>query len=171
MKKDSTTRIERRLAKKKFKKENKNMLKRNKCWDELEMLHAATVGLLYSTKNITPLLRSEEIMSKIDSKEAVKISQVIANDLTHYKEKIEVIHNKHKNKTGGSDDPDVLMECIMIGQEYMELSDSFQRVVSPNIDRLLEMAASVADADSKTNSEVIETPIEEKPVEVSNEQQ
>lgn len=172
MKKSSQARIERRLAKKKFKKENKTMLENNKCWDELEMLHAGVVGLFYSTKNITPLLRNEEIMKRIDAKEAMKISQIIANDLIYYKTRCEAIHNKHSGKSGGSDDPDVIFETIMIGQEYMELSESFQMVVTPNIDRILQMAAAVADevdAATKQNNDSIdnETVVEEN-TEVNN---
>lgn len=162
MKKDSTTRIERRLAKKKFKKENKTMLKTNKCWDELEMLHASTVGLLFSTQNITPLLRNGELISKMDSKEALRISQVISKDLIYFKEKLESVYNKHKDKKGGSENPDVLFQCIMIGQEYIEISDSFNRIVTPNIDRLLAMAAEVA---GLTVDPIAGQPVEEAAVE------
>lgn len=177
MKKSSRARIERRLAKKKFKKENSNMLNNNKCWDELEMLHAGVVGLLYSTKNITPLLRNEEIMKRIDSKEAMKISQIIANDLIHYKDRCDAIHNKHAGKSGGSDNPDVIFETIMIGQEYMDLTESFQMVVTPNIDRILAMASAVADEidalakeGKNEDSTVAETtePVLEESIEVKN---
>lgn len=153
MKTPSKARIERRLAKKKFKKENGNMLKHNKCWDELEMLHAASAGLLYSTNNITPILRNEEILSKVDASEMVSISKVIANDLSLYKTKLENIYAKHSGKVGGSDDPDDILTTIMIGQEYIELSDSFQNIVSPNIDKILAMAAKVADIDYKLDTE------------------
>lgn len=144
MKKCSQVRIKRRLAKKKFKKENRTMLKTNKCWDELEMLHATTAGLFFSTKNITPILRNDALVEKMGKVEVARIASVINSDLGHYKNELEKIHQRHAGKMGGSDDPDTLFETVMIGQKYSELVDSFNLVVTPNLDRLLNMAAQAA---------------------------
>lgn len=139
MKKCSPARINRRLQKKEFIKENKTMLKTNKCWDELHMLHAGTVALLFSTKNITPLLRNEEAMAKLNRDEINQIVSLITKDLEHYKNRIDAIYLKHQKKSGGSDDPNILFECIGYSQEYIAISESFNMIVAPNIDRILTM--------------------------------
>ena len=56
-------------------------------------------------------------------------------------------------KLAVKDDPDDILTTIMIGQEYIELSDSFQNIVSPNIDKILAMAAKAADIDYKLDTE------------------
>lgn len=139
MKKSSVARTDRRLKKKAFIKENQTMLKTNKCWDELHLLHAGTVALLFSTKNITPLLRDEKALAKVNKEEVLQLANLIARDLELYKNKIDAIYAKHSKRTGGSDDPDTLFECIDISQEYMALTDSFSMVVAPNIDRILNI--------------------------------
>lgn len=164
MKKCSDARIKRRLEKKKLRKEtNNNLLTNNKCWDELEMMAGAVVGALFTTKEITPILRNEELVDKMGREEVTTLSRVIANDINSLKNRVMETHEKHKDKTGGSSNIDEIMESLLIGDEYREITEAYSNVVLPNITRILDMAKECINKEEQENIETTDdtTPVEE----------
>lgn len=163
MKKCSDARIKRRLEKKKMKKEtSNNLLNNNKCWDELEMMAGAVVGALFTTKEITPILKNEELVNKMGRDEVTTLSRVIANDINSLKNRVMETYEKHKDKTGGSSNIDEIMESLLIGDEYREITEAYSNVVLPNITRILNMAKDCVDKEEENPESTVETtPVEE----------
>ena len=91
------------------------------------------------------------------------LSRVIANDINSLKNRVMETHEKHKDKTGGSSNIDEIMESLLIGDEYREITEAYSNVVLPNITRILDMAKECIDKEEQENPESADdtTPVEE----------
>lgn len=154
MKTTSVARNQRRMKKKQIKKEQTNILKTNKCWDELELLHGATVGLFFSTKEIVPILKDEKLMSLMEDRQDIEnTAECIAKDISSLKDNLIAINAKHRGKTGGTRNEDQLLEAAMIGQEYIDVAETFNSIVTPNIMKIAECAQVAINKHESNNAE------------------
>lgn len=108
-----------------------------KCWDELHELHLACAGMLASISPLASVLRDKKAIAQCsDTKALVEEAKILSNDMLTYSNKLQEIQSKHKERHGGDDNPDNLMACLQIAEQYYAWIDSFQTVVTPTYDSL-----------------------------------
>lgn len=104
------------------------------CWDELKGLHRYCVELLSTPAPIATALSNRDIVSKCkDAGVLVHDARLLKQDMEVYSQRLQAILASHSDKSGGTDDPDQLMEALDIGEQYQQWIDSFQSVVVPTV--------------------------------------
>ena len=110
---------------------------KNNCWDELNSLYVSCGELLTTPAPIAMALRDRAVVANCRDAEALKAdSKILARDMQSYKESLENIKKGHAGKTGGTENPDELMNSFDMGEQYQQWIMSFQSVVIPTVQSL-----------------------------------
>lgn len=108
-------------------------------WDDLARVYLECRALSVAPAQVLPLLKDPQKLAKVKSPETlVDQAKVLSKDVEQYNARLETIHTKHAGQSGSSDDPDVLMQALSIGEEYQTWLVSFQTVVMPMVGEILE---------------------------------
>lgn len=104
------------------------------CWDELHGLYANSVDLMASIYPITEALRDRAAVARCRSQsELLRDAQILARDQEEYRARLSSIYATHKDRHGGTDDPNELMQALHIGEQYSHWMSSFEAVVLPTV--------------------------------------
>lgn len=108
-------------------------------WDDLIRLHAECQALSVTPSQVLPLLKDQEALSQVkDTSTLVQQASVLQKDVMEYKTRLEAIYSKHSQRTGSTQSPDELMYVLTLGEEYQEWMHSYQSVVIPVVQTILE---------------------------------
>lgn len=112
----------------------------NAGWDDLKRAYLECRGITVMPLSVTTLMTNEEMVSKIkDIDELKKQALVLSKDIKYYNDKLDEIHNRHKDRVGNCTDENDLVHCLNIGEEYQEWLISYQTVVMPTVNSILTM--------------------------------
>lgn len=121
------------------KKELDAHLKENKTYDELNTTFYRCKELLLSHTYILAVIKDPDLIACIQNK-TVFIDNVrsLARDLKAMDDELLQIHNQHEGKTGGTSDPDELLRCLNINEQYFLFMERHDHVVQPTAIELAE---------------------------------
>lgn len=124
---------------------------KDEAWDDLHRLYLECRALSVQPSQVTPLLKDQELLSKLDdAKELVNKARVLSKDVTEHNNRLQLIHNKHADRSGGSQSNDELMQVLAIGEEYREWMEGFQIVVMPTVVEIMQQFEAVTTVTTTT---------------------
>ena len=119
-------------------KKNGNILKNNACWDELEGMYNSMCHLLVSHSALSELAKNEVLNSYVVDKDMLSTNlNILSNDLTKMNDDLTQLHNMHAGRTGGTKDPNILMDTIVIFEKYNLFMEMHDAVVMPTAYQLI----------------------------------
>lgn len=111
-------------------------------WDDLQRLYMECQAISTTPSQVLPLLKDSEKLAKIqDTQSLIQQSKVLHKDAETYKQRLMAINAKHAGRSGSTQNPDELMYVLALGEEYQEWLHSYQSVVLPTVQNILEMFA------------------------------
>ena len=111
----------------------------NKCWDELNSMYSSMCGLLASHANLSIFASNKELVANVIDRDLLATNiRILARDLEVLNLDLSKIHNLHANKSGGTDNPDELMNTIGIFEQYNLFMERHDAVVMPTAYHLIE---------------------------------
>ena len=108
-------------------------------WEDLTVLYSTCNGALSMVHPVSNLLMQldEGRIPAEDIKVIKTLAIQMTRDITNYTASVEIIHGKHKGRAGIINDPDMLFTCIAIGEDYQAWISSFEAVIMPVAQDLL----------------------------------
>lgn len=104
------------------------------CWDEIEQLRMCCLELMTKPGGIIGLLRDREAIARAASKDdLLEEAKILQADMEEYRHRLEVIYDRHKDRSGSATNPDDLTNALHVGELYTEWMNSFQTVVLPTL--------------------------------------
>jgi hypothetical protein len=138
MTKKSHARLQRDMEKKQAELSAKALAK-NTCYDDLNQIHAQCAAVLQGHVAIANLARDQELLAHVrDHKLLVHNIQALTQDLTAMNSELTEIRSQHLGKTGGSQDPDEVMGCITVYEQYALFLQRHDGVMMPTALHLAE---------------------------------
>lgn len=114
-------------------------LKENACWDDLEQIRQQCLGMIQKHTYIAGFLRDRELMAHVeDIPLLTERARLLQRDLVSLGEDLEKLYDLHRGKTGGAEDPDVLMHSIHIHEQYSLFMERHEGVVMPTVGAILD---------------------------------
>ena len=111
----------------------------NQCWDELNGIYDAAKLTLQQHNMVATYKNSPEVLKHLENPAStVNNLRVLGKDIQQLSVELTEIHNKHKDKTGGSKNIDDVMRTIELGSEYQTLLQKHDAVVMPTALKVLE---------------------------------
>ena len=130
----------------------------NTCWDDLNSMYSSMCQLLCSHTALSEFTNNAELMSAVINKELlISNINILSNDLNSMNIELINIHDMHKNMSGGTKDPDMLMYSIGIFEHYNLFMEKHDAVILPtaySIIAQLDEAEKLLMAADKINSEL-----------------
>lgn len=109
-------------------------------WDALEFVYNNVAAFSISPAALSPLMRDKELVAKVEDQAAlINHSQILAKDVTDYCGRLKRIRAMHEGRTGSSTDGDDLMRSIQIHECYFEWCHSYENVILPTMQSLLDL--------------------------------
>lgn len=123
----------------------------NKCWDELQALHASIVqqmgianlhlGQAFARTELIPFLQNKN--------EVTTVLRGHVSDLRKFEEELNNIYINHKDLTGGMKDQDDLFKAFNIGEAYSQFQTRYSCNIMPNATFLIDSIGQAAEAYEK----------------------
>ena len=114
---------------------------RNYCWDDLNKLHYSCIEVMMGSSQIAAVLRDQHICKHVSSPERyLQLGKLAVKEATEYSQKLEQIRSRHLGKTGGSRDPDAIVESLQIAEDYNNWLTSYSRVATPTVEEIMILA-------------------------------
>lgn len=111
----------------------------NTCWDDLNQIHAGCQQLLINHAHLGRELNQKDMIAEIEDPHALVLKiRSLAADLRQMTGELAEIYTQHQDKTGGVDDPDVLMTTFAIFEQYTLFKERHEAVVMPTVYHILE---------------------------------
>lgn len=123
-------------------------------WDNLTEVYKNCAAYTCIPALLTPFIQNKELLEKVeDTQQLTEMVTVLARDVEAFANKLKKIYSIHAAKTGGTVDPDDLMRCIGISENYIRWASSYESVILPQIYAILDtFEAAGADTESVRNS-------------------
>lgn len=113
-------------------------------WDSLTVMFQNMSAYTLAPATVLPFIRNNELIERVADKAALlRLAEMLNRDVKEYSEKLAQIHAQHADRTGPSVDPSDNMRAIQIGEQYMAWASSYEAVVIPNVESILDMFASI----------------------------
>lgn len=131
----SSNRVQRTIKEKQAKKDLKN----NTCWDDLNELHGQAVALMQKHLVIAGMLRNQELNAYLtDTAAVVRNGKLLTKDAQTLTDDLASLKALHEGKSGGTEDPDVLIHCISIYEQYQLFMSRHEAIIMPTVGAILE---------------------------------
>jgi hypothetical protein len=111
----------------------------NTCWDDLMGVYRECARMLFQHTAVTQVLNDKELVGFID--DAVTFDANIkqfAADLVQMNGELQQLRALHADKTGGSEDPEVVLHSFAVYEQYKLWMTKHDGVVKPTIMHILE---------------------------------
>lgn len=116
----------------------------NTFWDDANETHKViTEGIAKSYSELASVVQS--IVADPERLAAVKEPMLLAEniklvtrDVGDHIDRINRIHDEHKDKTGGTTDPDDHIRVLQINGQYADAMEIYQTVVMPSVSHIFE---------------------------------
>ena len=101
------------------------------CWNDLKRIYLECLSLSVSPNQILPIITSKERLSTVKDLESLNKDAAHLNSLVkEFDERLKALYAKHKDREGSSNNPEDLMLCLSIGEEYQEWLHRYQSTVT-----------------------------------------
>lgn len=128
-----------RLKRDATRKEAEQHLENNTIWDDLTGAYEGCAKALGQHKGIALMLQRKEVFPYLkDFRGTIGNIQAVTRDLVQLNEELKTIHAQHAKKTGGSQDPDEVVQSIQIFEQYHLFLQRHDAVVMPAVYHILE---------------------------------
>jgi hypothetical protein len=112
---------------------------KNTCWDDLTEVYRECAAMLYQHTLISQLLNDKDLLSYVDDLPQFNLNvKQFAEDLTQMSVELQQLYALHSDKTGGSDDADVVLHSFAVYEQYKLWMTKHDGVVKPTIMHILE---------------------------------
>lgn len=113
-------------------------------WDQLTTIYQNCGAYTTIPAMLLPFIRNRELVDKIADQQALlDHAQILSRDVAEFGARLTAIHNKHAGKTGAASNPDEHMTGLQLCQEYVGWSSSYEAVVIPTVETILDMFAAI----------------------------
>jgi hypothetical protein len=110
----------------------KEQLQDNTCWDELNEIRQKCGQMLAGHVLLAQTFHNKELLACVDDQQTLsQLIQQLTRDLQSMNAELGEIASQHAGKTGGTDDPDVVISTIAIFEQYNLFMERHQQVVIP----------------------------------------
>lgn len=104
----------------------------NKAWDEVNGIYAACMDLLSTSLALLPLVKCDQLLTLVRQKRLLTRNiHAIVRDTTKLVEELKVIHEKHSNRLGGSENQGDLMQACDAFSAYVAFMDRYDSALMP----------------------------------------
>lgn len=111
----------------------------NTCWDDLTAVYRQCSEMLFQHTLVTEVLNDKELMAFVDDAVTFNANvQQFAADLTQMNKELHQLRALHADKTGGSEDGQVVLHSFAIYEQYKLWMTKHDGVVKPTIMHILE---------------------------------
>jgi hypothetical protein len=116
-----------------------NDLKDNSCFNDLNDMYHSMVLLLSKHAHLNEFAANKELIAAVADKITLVANiRMLARDLTTLNADLSAIHELHKDKTGGSRDPDEIISTINIFEQYNLFMERHNAVIMPIAYHIIE---------------------------------
>lgn len=137
-----TRKTSNRLKRVAVEKEAAEVLKKNTCWDDLHTIHGDCLVLMSKHLIIAGYLRNKALNNfLIEPGRVASNAKLLAKDSAVLKGDLEDLLKLIGGRTGGSSDPDEVMESFVIYEKFQLWMQRHEAVLVPTIDAILEQYA------------------------------
>jgi hypothetical protein len=125
----------------------KHNLKDNSFWDDCNNHYKIAVDAVHQVEGqlaieLERIVNTPELVSKIENhKQLEENLTVLHKDITAHMQRLEDIHQNHKDKKGGISTPEEGLEVIQINGQYQEAAEIYNAVVLPTVCHVFEQIA------------------------------
>lgn len=81
-----------------------------------------------------------------DAPQLLSNIKVLVKDIESHAKRLDGIHDQHKDKTGGTMNPDEHIQVININQQYADALEIYEANIVPNTAHILEQIGTIEDA-------------------------
>lgn len=114
-------------------------LKNNTCWDDLQQVFFSANELMQKHLVVAGMLRNKELNAYlVDVKAVIENSKILEKDVKLLAADLTALYALHSDKTGGTDDPDVVMHTIGIYEQYQLFIQRHEALIMPTLGSILE---------------------------------
>jgi len=134
--------LERRKKEKKEEIEKLFNAKDDKGWDDLHNLYVECKSLSVNPAKIFPYLNNKELIDNLSDENKLMLVDYLNkldNEIKEHHEKLEKIYEMHNKWTGSTKTPDELMICLNIGEYYNQWVMSYQVLIMPLVNKILNI--------------------------------
>lgn len=123
----------------------------NTFWDEAEKAYITCIDGIQQThgllvEHIQGIMADPEARKKIkDEKGLAENINLLTKDISTHVEQLNAIHEKHKDRTGGTLTPDDHMLVLQINGEYAQVIELYQTVTLPTVAHIFEQTNITSD--------------------------
>lgn len=101
------------------------------CWNDLKRIYLECLSLSVSPNQILPIITSKERLDTVKDLDSLNKDAAYLNTLVKgFNEQLAQLHAKHKDREGSSKNPEDLMLCLSIGEEYQDWLHRYQSSVT-----------------------------------------
>jgi hypothetical protein len=109
-------------------------------WDDLEKVYLECCAVSTTPATVLPLIKNAELVDKVeDRQELTESTAILTRDAKDYAQRLNEIHEKHRNYSGKADTAEEMMLAYSLGEEYQNWLVSYQTVVLPTTNKILAM--------------------------------
>lgn len=117
--------------------------KNDRSWDWLREVSTNIRNYMRSPAIILPMLNDDRLKASLAtagrSADMVALVQRLNQDIVTFAERFRAIHTQHSARRGSSSNVDDMILCISLSQEYLQFMSSYESVVMPTVQEILEL--------------------------------
>jgi hypothetical protein len=112
---------------------------KNTCWDDLLGVYRECAAALFQHTMVTEVMRDRELMTFIEDLDTFNANvRQFAADLGQMNKELQDLYTLHHGKSGGSEDPQVVLHSFGLFEQYKLWMTKHDGVVKPTVMHILE---------------------------------
>ncbi len=112
----------------------------NTGWDDLMRIYYETQAISTVPGAVLPLLKDPKALAQVEDVALLeRLSTALVRSVNYYRDTQQAIFAKHSTRTGPNTDPDDLMRCLAIAEEYNIWMAGYQGEMNVLVANVLEM--------------------------------
>lgn len=113
-------------------------------WDALQVFYRECAAYSLVPQILQPYLTNSQLTAKIgDLDQLVRLSQLLAKDVSDYSQRLSRIYMQHQNRYGVATGPNDLMQAFQIQEQYVAWGTSYESVVMPTVAEIVDIYAKI----------------------------
>lgn len=117
--------------------------KNDRTWDWLREVSTNIRNYMRAPAILLPMLNDERLKESLVAAnrtgDMVSLIQRLNGDVKLYVERYNAIHAQHASRRGSSSNVDDMIHCIGLSQEYIQFMSSYESVVLPTVQEVMEL--------------------------------
>lgn len=115
----------------------------DRVWDWLRAVAQNVRNYQRAPAILLPLLGDKKLQTSIvDHNKTATLNnlvQALTKDAKAFSHRFKDIYAKHSSRRGSSSDIDDMMHCVSVSQEYLQFVSSYEMVIMPTLNEVLEL--------------------------------